>query len=126
MKKIIHTDKAPSAIGAYSQAVEANNMLFVSGQIPLDPATMKLVEGGIKEQTERVLKNIQIILEAAGYNKNDVVKATILLSDISNFSEVNQIYSKVFADNPPARATYEVARLPLGSMLEIEAIAVKS
>jgi len=126
MKKVIFTEKAPTAIGAYSQAVEANGMLFVSGQIPLNPATMKLVEGGIKEQTERVLQNIEIILKEAGYTVKDVVKATILLNDIGNFSEVNQIYSTVFANNPPARATYEVGRLPMGAMIEIETIAVKS
>lgn len=125
MKKVIFTDKAPTAIGAYSQAVEVNGMLFISGQIPLDPANMKIVEGDIKEQTERVLQNIQIILEAAGYSIKDVVKTSILLSDIGNFAEVNQIYSRVFADNPPARATYEVGRLPMGAMLEIETIAIK-
>lgn len=125
MKKVIFTEKAPTAIGAYSQAVEVNGMLFVSGQIPLDPVTMKIVDGGIIEQTERVLHNIEIILNAAGYNVGDVVKATILLDDISNFAEVNQIYSKVFAENPPARATYEVGKLPMGAMLEIETIAVK-
>ncbi len=126
MKRIIFTDQAPKSIGAYSQAVESNGMLFISGQIPLDPATQKLVEGGIVEQTERVLKNIGNILAAAGYSIDEVVKTTILLDDIAHFGEVNQIYSRVFGDNPPARATYEVARLPMGALLEIEAIAIKS
>jgi 2-iminobutanoate/2-iminopropanoate deaminase len=125
MKRVIYTEKAPNAIGAYSQAVEVNNMLFVSGQIPLDPKTMKIVEGGIREQTERVLRNIEIILLAAGYTLHDVVKATILLQDIGTFSEVNEIYSRIFADNPPARATYEVGKLPMGALLEIETIAIK-
>ncbi|MHC1706350.1 MAG: RidA family protein [Bacteroidales bacterium] len=126
MKKIIITDNAPKAIGPYSQAVEVKNMLFISGQIPLDPVSMKIVEGGIREQTERVLTNIENILAAAGYTIADVVKTTILLNDISNFAEVNQLYSKVFAENPPARATYEVSKLPMGAMIEIETIAVKS
>lgn len=126
MKKIIFTNQAPKAIGAYSQAVEVNGMLFVSGQIALDPATQKIVEGGIVEQTERVLKNISNILAAATYSIDDVVKVTILLKDITHFVEVNTLYSKVFATNPPARATYEVANLPMGSLLEIDAVAVKS
>lgn len=125
MKKIIYTDKAPSAIGAYSQAVEANGMLFISGQIALDPETKKLVEGGITEQTHQVLKNIQTILDAAGYRIDQVVKTTILLRDISHFSVVNQLYSEVFSDHPPARATYAAAGLPMNALLEIETIAVR-
>ncbi|HRY32626.1 MAG TPA: RidA family protein [Bacteroidales bacterium] len=126
MKKVIYTPEAPKAIGAYSQAVEVNGMLFVSGQIALDPATQRLVEGGIVEQTGRVLVNIRNILKEAGYGIEEVVKVTILLKDIRHFAEVNQLYSEMFADNPPARATYEVANLPLGSLLEVDAIAVKS
>ncbi|MCX6270784.1 MAG: RidA family protein [Bacteroidetes bacterium] len=126
MKRIIVTDKAPNAIGAYSQAVEANGILFISGQIALDPATMRVVEGGVREQAERVLQNISHILEAAGYTLFDVVKTSILMTDIGNFTEVNQVYNKYFAENRPARATYEVSRLPMGVMLEIEAIAIKT
>ncbi len=125
MKKIIHSENAPKAIGPYSQAVEANGMLFVSGQIPLDPATGKLVEGGIKEQTEQVFKNIKAILTAAGYTFDDVVKSTCLLSDISNFAPMNEVYSRNYTKDFPARAAFAVKDLPLGALIEIETIAVK-
>ncbi len=125
MKKIIATDKAPQAIGPYSQAVEANGTLYVSGQIPLDPKTMKVVEGGIKEQTTQVLKNIGAILEAAGYSYNDVVKSTCLLSDMNNFKEMNEIYGQFYTQDQPARAAFAVKDLPLGVLIEIESIAVK-
>jgi len=125
MKKIIHTTEAPKAVGPYSQAVEANGMLFISGQIPIDPAIGKIVEGGIKEQTEQVMKNIGAILKAAGYSYADVVKSTCLLNDMDNFAAMNEVYGRYYAENPPARAAYGVVRLPLGAMVEIETIAAK-
>jgi len=125
MKKIISTDKAPKAIGPYSQAVEANNTLYISGQIPINPATGKLIEGDIKKQTELVMKNIGAILEEAGYSYIDVVKSTCLLSDIKNFAAMNEVYAKYYPTDPPARAAYEVVNLPLGALIEIETIAVK-
>ena len=125
MKKHINTEKAPKAIGPYSQAVEANGFLYVSGQIPIDPATGKLVEGGIREQTEQVMKNIGAILESAGYSYGDVVKSTCLLSDMDNFAAMNEVYGGCYPENPPARAAYAVVRLPLGVLVEIETIAAK-
>ena len=125
MKKIIKTDKAPQAIGPYSQAIEMNGMLFISGQIPIDPATSKIVEGGIKEQTEQVMKNIGAILAEAGYTFDDVVKSTCLLSDMDNFAAMNSVYGKYYPENPPSRAAYGVVKLPLGVLIEIETIAVK-
>lgn len=125
MKKIINTDMAPKAIGPYSQAVEANGMLFISGQVPIDPATGKLVEGGIKEQTEQVMKNIGAILEAAGLNYSNVVKSTCLLNDMNNFAAMNEIYGHYYTTDMPARAAYGVVRLPLGALIEIETIAAR-
>ena len=125
MKKIIQTDKAPKAIGPYSQAVEANGMLFISGQIPIDPATGNIIEGGINEQTHQVLKNIGAILTGSGYSYKDVVKTTCLLSDMDNFPAMNAIYGTYFAQEPPARATYSVVKLPLGVLIEIESVAVR-
>jgi len=125
MKKIISTDKAPKAIGPYSQAVEANNTLYISGQIPINPTTGKLIEGDIKEQTEMVMKNIGAILEEAGFSYTDVVKSTCLLSDIKNFAAMNEVYAKYYPTDPPARAAYAVVSLPLGALIEIETIAVK-
>lgn len=125
MKKIISTEKAPKAIGPYSQAVETNGILFISGQIPIDPATGKVVEGGITEQTEQVLKNIGAILLEAGYDYADVVKSTCLLSDMDHFAAMNAVYGKYYPENPPARAAYGVVRLPLGVLIEIETIAAK-
>ena len=124
-KKIIKTAKAPKAVGPYSQAVEAGGMLFISGQIALDPETGKVVEGGIKEQTAQVLKNIQIILSAAGYRKRDVVKSTCLLEDMNDFQAMNEVYGDFYNEDPPARAAYGVVKLPLGVKIEIETIAVK-
>ena len=124
-KKIITTDKAPKAIGPYSQAVEANGVLYISGQVPINPGTGKLVEGGIREQTAQVMKNISVILEAAGYSLSHVVKTVCMLSDLGNFAAMNEVYGKFYPVNPPARATYQVAALPLGSLIEIETIAVK-
>jgi len=125
MKRIISTPNAPAAIGPYSQATEINGSLYISGQIPLDPTTMKIVEGGIQEQTEQVLKNIGAILNEAGYNYSDVVKSTCLLSDMSNFKAMNEVYGRFYAENPPARAAFAVKELPMGVLIEIETIAVK-
>ncbi|MFZ4741257.1 MAG: RidA family protein [Bacteroidales bacterium] len=125
MKKIINTQDAPKAIGPYSQAIEANGMLFISGQIPIDPAIAKVVEGGIKEQTEQVMKNIEAILKEAGYTFANVVKSTCLLSDMEHFAAMNEVYGKYYTENPPARAAFAVKGLPLGVMVEIETIAVK-
>ncbi len=125
MKRIISTNKAPLAIGPYSQAVEVNKTLFISGQIPLDPATMEVTEGGIEAQTGQVMKNIGAILEAAGYSFPEVVKTTCLLSDIQNFQAMNDVYGRFFSENPPARAAFAVKDLPKGVMVEVEAVAVK-
>ena len=124
MKKVIHTDTAPAAIGPYSQAIEANGMLFISGQIPVDPAT-GIVPEGIKAQTEQVMKNIAAILLEAGYSFDDVVKTTCLLSDIANFAPMNEVYAQYFLVNAPARAAFAVRDLPKGVLVEIETIAVK-
>lgn len=126
MKRIIETSNAPQAVGPYSQAVEANGTLYISGQVPLNPATMKLVEGGIQEQTQQVMENIGAILKAAGYDYSDVVKSTCLLSDIENFKPMNEVYAKFYTDKKPARAAFAVKDLPLGALVEIETIAVKS
>ncbi len=125
MKKIITTENAPAAIGPYSQAVEIDGTLYISGQIPINPATSKLVEGGISEQTEQVMKNIEAILKEAGYSFNDVVKSTCLLSDMSNFAAMNAVYASRYPNNPPARAAFAVKELPLGVLVEIESIAHK-
>jgi 2-iminobutanoate/2-iminopropanoate deaminase len=125
MKRIIQTTNAPAAIGPYSQAVEAGGTLYVSGQVPLDPATLTVVEGGIQEQTLQVLKNVGAILKGAGYDYKDVVKTTCLLSDMANFKAMNEVYSSIFSDSPPARSTFAVKELPLGVLIEIETIAVK-
>ncbi len=125
MKKIIHTENAPKAVGPYSQAIEINGMLFISGQIAIDPATKKVVDGGIVEQTEQVMKNIGTILNEAGYSFNDVVKSTCLLENMGDFVPMNEIYAKYYPKDPPARAAYGVMKLPLGVMVEIETIAVK-
>ena len=125
MKRIIATNNAPQAIGPYSQAIEVNGTLYVSGQVPLVPETMNLVEGGIKEQTLQVMQNIGAILEAAGYSFSDVVKSTCLLNDIGNFKDMNEVYAEFYKNDCPARAAYEVVNLPLGALIEIETIAVK-
>ncbi|OYT10363.1 MAG: reactive intermediate/imine deaminase [Bacteroidetes bacterium 4572_112] len=125
MKKIIFTKNAPAAIGPYSQAVEVNGTLYISGQVPVDPAIGKVVEGGITAQTEQVMKNIEAILDEAGYTFADVVKSTCLLSDMSNFAAMNEIYGNRYTENPPARAAFAVKELPLGVLVEIETIAVK-
>jgi len=125
MKKVVHTPDAPAAIGPYSQAIEVNGMLFISGQIPIDSSIGKIVEGGITEQTEQVMKNIGAILKETGYKYSDVVKSTCLLSDMANFAAMNAVYGKYYPENPPARAAFAVRELPLGVMVEIETIAVK-
>ena len=125
MKRIITTDKAPKAIGPYSQAVEANGMLFISGQVPINPKTGKVVEGGIREQTLQVMQNIEAILNEAGFNFSDIIKSTCMLSDMTYFKEMNGIYGSFFNENPPARAAYAVKELPLGVLVEIEAVAIK-
>lgn len=125
MKKIINTKNAPAAIGPYSQAVEVDGTLYISGQIPMDPTTSKIVEGGITEQTEQVMKNIEAILAEAGYTFDDVVKSTCLLSDMSNFAAMNAVYGSRYQVNPPARAAFAVKELPLGVLVEIESIAHK-
>jgi 2-iminobutanoate/2-iminopropanoate deaminase len=124
MKKIIHTEKAPKAIGPYSQAIEVNGMLFISGQVPVNPET-GLIPEGITAQTEQVMKNIAAILNEAGYTFEEVVKSTCLLSDMANFKAMNEVYGKYYALNPPARAAFAVRDLPLGALIEIETIAVK-
>jgi 2-iminobutanoate/2-iminopropanoate deaminase len=125
MKRIISTENAPKAIATYSQAVEVNGFLFIAGQIAIEPATGKLIEGGIKEQTEQVLKNIGEILKAAGYNYKDVIKTTCLLNDMNNYAAMNEVYGKVFYENAPARAAFAALGLPMGAMVEIETIAAK-
>ncbi len=125
MKKVINSPKAPKAIGPYSQAIEANGTLYISGQLPVDVNTGKFVEGGIKEQTEQSLKNIGYILEEAGYTYANVVKTTCLLSDIANFASMNEVYAKYFTTECPARAAFAVKNLPMGALVEIEVVAVK-
>lgn len=125
MKKIITTGKAPAAIGPYSQAVEAGNTLYISGQIPINPQTGQIVEEDISIQTEQVMRNIGEILKEAGYSYKNVVKSTVLLNNMDNFKAMNEVYGKYYAENPPARAAYEVSCLPLNVMIEIETIAFK-
>ncbi len=124
MREIIQTDQAPAAIGPYSQAIKANGLVFASGQIPIDPASGQFVEGGIKEQTEQVLKNLAAVLEAAGSGLDRVVKTTVFLADMQEFATMNEVYGKFFDADPPARATVEAARLPRDARVEIEAIAL--
>ncbi len=124
MSKVIHSADAPKAIGPYSQAIQAGNLVFLSGQIPLDPVSGQIVEGDIKAQTERVMENLSAVLKAAGIDFQHVVKSTIYLVDLNEFAQVNEIYGKRFHENPPARATVQVAALPRGSRVEIDLIAV--
>jgi 2-iminobutanoate/2-iminopropanoate deaminase len=121
----ISTDAAPKAVGPYSQAIAAGNLIFTSGQIPLDPASQQMVEGDIRVQTERVMENLGAVLKAAGVGFSQVVKATIFLADLGDFATVNEIYGKRFPSNPPARSTVQVAALPKGARVEIELIALK-
>ena len=124
-KIIITTENAPKAIGPYSQAIEFNGMLFVSGQIPVDPESGKIVEGGIEAQTEQVMKNIGAILEAAGYSYANVVKSTCLLADMKYFADMNRVYARYYPAAEPARAAFAVKELPMQVLVEIETIAMK-
>lgn len=124
MKEIISTNNAPAAIGPYSQAIKVGNMVFVSGQIPIDPKTGEFVSNEVAEQTEQVLKNLSAVLEAAGSSLANVVKTTVFLADMNDFVVMNEIYAKHFADNKPARATVQAARLPKDARVEIECIAL--
>jgi len=124
LKEIIQTEHAPQAIGPYSQAVRANGLIFASGQIPIDPQTGQFVSGGIAEQTEQVLKNLEAVLEAAGSGLVNVVKTTVFLIDMQEFTAMNEVYGRFFKEQPPARATVEAARLPRDARVEIEAIAL--
>ncbi len=124
MKDIITTDRAPRAIGPYSQAVRAGNLIFASGQIPIDPATGEFVVGGVAEQTEQVLRNLTAVMDAAGVGMNQVVKTTVFLADMDDFVAMNEVYGRFFGEEPPARATVQAARLPRDARVEIEAIAV--
>lgn len=122
--EVIHTDNAPAAIGPYSQAIKAGNLLFVSGQVPFVPATGEIVEGDVKAQTAQSLKNVQAILAEAGLDFSHVVKSTVFIKDMNEFAQVNEVYAEYFGDNKPARACVEVARLPKDVKVEIELIAV--
>ncbi|HEV2835920.1 MAG TPA: RidA family protein [Pyrinomonadaceae bacterium] len=126
MRERVQTDEAPAAIGPYSQAIRAGGFVFVSGQIPIDPATGEFVAGGIGEQTERVLKNLSAVLEAAGSGLDKVVKTTVFLADMKEFSQMNEVYAKYFTGAPPARATVAAAGLPRDARVEIEAVALVS
>ena len=122
--QVIHTDNAPKAIGPYSQAVKAGNLLFVSGQVPFVPETMEIVEGDVKAQTAQSLKNVQAILAEAGLDFSHVVKSTVFIKDMNEFAQINEVYAEFFGENKPARACVEVARLPKDVKVEIELIAV--
>lgn len=122
--QVIHTDNAPKAIGPYSQAVKAGNMLFVSGQVPFVPETMEIVEGDVKAQTAQSLKNVKAILAQAGLDFSHVVKSTVFIKDMNEFAAINEVYAEYFGENKPARACVEVARLPKDVKVEIEVIAI--
>ena len=123
-KEIIHTPAAPAAVGPYSQAVRAGNLLFTAGQVALDPATGKLVTGDASAQTEQVMKNLAAVLAAGGSSFADVVKTTVFLADINDYAAVNAVYGRFFTADPPARSAFQVGKLPLGALVEIEMIAV--
>jgi 2-iminobutanoate/2-iminopropanoate deaminase len=125
MKKVISTANAPQAIGSYSQAIEAGGFIFVSGQIPLIPATGELVEGSVEVQTARVLENLKAILDAAGSSLENVVKTTVYITSMDDFAKVNGIYGQYFQENPPARVCVEVSKLPKGALVEIDVIAAR-
>lgn len=124
MKVRVQTESAPAAIGPYSQAIRANGFVFVSGQIPIDPLTGEFVPGGTREQTEQVIKNLSAVLEAAGSSLDQVVKTTVFLADMNEFSAMNEVYGKYFGEKPPARATVAAAGLPRNASVEIEAVAL--
>ncbi len=123
-RDVVSTDKAPKAIGPYSQAIKANGFVFISGQVPIDPATGNVIEGDIAQQTERVLNNLAAILQAAGSSVEKVVKTTVFLKNMSDFAVMNETYAKVFKNAPPARSTVEAARLPKDVQVEIDVIAL--
>lgn len=123
MKSVVRTDAAPAAVGPYSQGIRVGNLLFVSGQLPLDPAKGTFVEGGIEEQTARCLDNIKAILAQTGISMDSVVKTTVFLADMDDFAAMNKVYSSYFKTDPPARSAFQVARLPKNGQIEIEAIA---
>jgi 2-iminobutanoate/2-iminopropanoate deaminase len=125
MKTPVSTDRAPKAIGPYSQAIRANGFIFASGQIALDPDSGKVIEGGIREQTERVLQNLQAVVAAAGSSFEKAIKTVVFLADIDEFAEMNEVYGRFFPQPPPARSTVEVSRLPRGVKVEIELIAIE-
>ena len=122
-KKVISTDKAPAAVGPYSQAIKTGNLLFVSGQIPINPAT-NTITGDIQSQTRQVLDNLRAVLAAGGGSLSDIVKTTVFLKSLNDFSTMNEVYRQYFIDSPPARSTVEVAGIPKGALVEIEAIAI--
>jgi 2-iminobutanoate/2-iminopropanoate deaminase len=124
MRKVIYTEKAPKAVGPYSQAISTGNFLFTAGQVAIDPRTGKLVEGGIKEQTRQVMENLKAILAEAAADFSKVVKTTVFLQDIKMFVDFNQVYGEYFPSEPPARSTFQVGALPLGAMVEIEMIVL--
>jgi endoribonuclease L-PSP len=121
--KVINTKSAPSAIGPYSQAIQVGNLVYTSGQIPIDPSTGSFVEGGIKEQTRQSLSNVQAILKEAGLTMNDVIKTTVFLADMNDFAEMNSVYAEFFSNPYPARSAVAVKTLPKGALVEIEIIA---
>lgn len=123
MKKVIKTTKAPAAIGPYNQAIQVGNLVYTSGQIPIDPATGNFVEGGIKEQTRQSLLNVKAILEEAGLTMSDVIKTTVFMADMNDFSDMNAVYSEFFPEPYPARSAVAVKTLPKGALVEIEVIA---
>jgi 2-iminobutanoate/2-iminopropanoate deaminase len=124
-RTVIHTPHAPAAIGPYSQAIQVGNLLFTAGQVGLDPATGQLVEGGIEAQTRRVMENLKAVLEAAGFSMTDVVQTQVFLADFDDFAAMNTVYGSYFPDNPPARATVQVSRLPREARVEIMVTAAK-
>ena len=125
MREVINSDRAPKAVGPYSQAIRTEGFVFTAGQIAIDPGTGKLVEGDIREQTNRVIANLKEVLAAAGTDFSNVVKATVFLSDINDFAEFNRAYAEYFPSEPPARSAFQVAALPLGARVEIEMIAIR-
>lgn len=125
-KQVIHTDKAPAAVGPYSQATAANGMVFTAGQVALIPGTKDIAEGGIKAQTHQALNNLKAVLEASGSSLDKVLKVTVFLQDMDDFAAMNEVFATFFDEDPPARSAVEVARLPLGALVEIEAVALRA
>lgn len=123
-RKVIHTDHAPAAVGPYSQAIVANGMVFTAGQVPLIPGEGKLIEGDVQVQARQSLQNVKAVLEAAGSSLANVIKVTVFLQDMGDFAAMNEVYAEFFSESPPARSAVEVAKLPLGALIEIEAVAL--